>query len=98
MPTYDYKCLKCGTQFEKLQAAAAPAPKCLECGHNETQKLISSPALVFKGSGFYKTDTIQKKPPPPSTTTSPENKSNTPSESTAEKKEMKKENKEKNEN
>lgn len=56
MPNYDYKCLKCGETFEMLQAPKAPAPKCLECGHPETQKLLSPPAVIFKGSGFYKTD------------------------------------------
>lgn len=56
MPTFDYKCLKCGEVFEKLQAAKEPAPKCLKCGHDETQKLLSPPNIQFKGSGFYKTD------------------------------------------
>lgn len=62
MPTFDYKCLKCGEEFEMLQAPKAPSPKCLECGHEETQKLLSAPAVVFKGSGFYKTDSGSKSP------------------------------------
>lgn len=57
MPTYDFKCLKCGNTFEMLQAPKAPYPQCLLCGHAETEKLLAPPAgIIFKGSGFYKTD------------------------------------------
>jgi putative FmdB family regulatory protein len=58
MPTYDYKCDACGTQFEKFQSIKAdPIKRCPHCGKNKVQRLISAGAgLIFKGSGFYITD------------------------------------------
>jgi putative FmdB family regulatory protein len=58
MPTYDYKCNKCGHTFEIMQSIKdEPLKKCLKCGEDALQKLISAGAgLIFKGSGFYLTD------------------------------------------
>ena len=57
MPRHDFKCLKCGHEFESaLPAGDKMMPKCLACGHPKTQKLISAPNVIFKGKGFYKTD------------------------------------------
>jgi len=63
MPTYGYKCEKCGHQFEELQAMSAPAlKKCPEC-EGKLKRLISGGAgLIFKGKGFYSTD-YKKNPP-----------------------------------
>ena len=57
MPTYDYKCTKCQYTFEHFQAMSeeplVECPKCL----NTVRRLISGgTGLIFKGSGFYKTD------------------------------------------
>ena len=58
MPTYEYKCKKCGHRFEKFQSImAGPIRKCPECGKNAVERLISAGGgLIFKGSGFYITD------------------------------------------
>ena len=56
MPIYEYECLTCGTIFEKRQSFSEPAKADCPNGHPETRRLISSPAIVFKGSGFYIND------------------------------------------
>jgi putative FmdB family regulatory protein len=56
MPLYDYRCLKCGEVTEVRHRHDEPGPReCPRCG-GEVTKLISAPALQFKGSGFYLTD------------------------------------------
>ncbi len=61
MPLYEYQCAKCGKRVEIIQRISDPpythCPKCA----GEMRKLISSPAIQFKGSGFYKTDYASKK-------------------------------------
>jgi putative FmdB family regulatory protein len=56
MPLYEYECDVCGHRFEKIQKFSHPLEhKCPTCaGH--VHKLQSSPAIQFKGSGFYITD------------------------------------------
>ena len=58
MPTYDYLCDACNHEFELFQSIKAePEKKCPECGKKKLRRLIGpGAALVFKGSGFYKTD------------------------------------------
>ena len=56
MPLYEYQCDACGHTFEKIQKFSDPhEDTCPKCG-GKVQKLISSPAIQFKGSGFYITD------------------------------------------
>ncbi len=56
MPIYEYKCLKCGSSFEILQKVNdLPLEKCPKCG-GQLHKVISPPALQFKGHGWYVTD------------------------------------------
>ena len=56
MPLHEYRCTSCGHSLEVLQRFnAAPLRECPQCGGALT-KLISAPALQFKGSGFYLTD------------------------------------------
>ncbi|MHC4407323.1 MAG: FmdB family zinc ribbon protein [Planctomycetota bacterium] len=58
MPTYDYVCQACDHEFEMFQSITAnPARKCPACGRLKLRRLIGpGAAIVFKGSGFYKTD------------------------------------------
>ena len=60
MPLYEYQCGACGHRFEKIQKFSDPLEdKCPVCG-GPVHKLISSPAIQFKGSGFYITDYAKK--------------------------------------
>jgi putative FmdB family regulatory protein len=57
MPTYEYKCPKCGTRFERLQKISEPAgAPCPKCGTKAERLISGGHGLVFKGSGFYETD------------------------------------------
>jgi len=56
MPLYDYRCHKCGETFEVLQKFSdEPLKTHVACG-GEVERLISPPALQFKGTGWYVTD------------------------------------------
>lgn len=56
MPIYEYQCNDCKERHEIIQRISeAPLTHCPKCG-GEMKKLMSSPAIQFKGSGFYKTD------------------------------------------
>lgn len=56
MPIYDYRCDHCGHVFSAVQSFSDEAlEKCPNCG-KQPRRLISTPAIVFKGSGWYKTD------------------------------------------
>jgi len=56
MALYEYQCKRCGRKTEVIQRFSDPAPtKCPHCAGALT-KLLSSPAVQFKGSGFYATD------------------------------------------
>jgi putative FmdB family regulatory protein len=60
MPLYEYQCETCSHRFEKIQKFSDPPPdKCPKCG-GPVRKLFSSPAIQFKGSGFYITDYAKK--------------------------------------
>lgn len=58
MPTYDYVCDGCGHAFELFQSMTDGVKKtCPKCGKKKLRRLIGAGgAIVFKGSGFYKTD------------------------------------------
>src|SRR5207247_10571492 len=56
VPIYDYRCDHCGHAFAAVQSYKdQPLEKCPKCG-KKPRRLIGSPAIVFKGSGWYKTD------------------------------------------
>jgi putative FmdB family regulatory protein len=56
MPIYEYQCNECSERREVIQSFSdAPPSECPSCG-GTMKKLFSSPAIQFKGSGFYKTD------------------------------------------
>src|SRR5438477_2694672 len=60
MPLYEYLCDACGHRFEVIQKFSDPlADTCPKCGA-PVHKLASSPAIHFKGSGFYITDYAKK--------------------------------------
>ena len=64
MPLYEYQCDACGGRFEVIQKFSdPPAETCSTCGKGPVQRLISSPAIQFKGSGWYITDYSQKGKP-----------------------------------
>ena len=61
MPLYEYQCEACGQRFEVIQKFSdPPAETCRACGKGPVQRLISSPAIQFKGTGWYITDYSQK--------------------------------------
>jgi putative FmdB family regulatory protein len=63
MPIHEYRCQKCKHRFEILQKMNdKPAQACPKCG-GPVKKLISSPAIQFKGTGFYITDYAHKNSP-----------------------------------
>jgi putative FmdB family regulatory protein len=56
MPLYEYLCGSCGHRFERIQKFSdAPLTECPSCG-GAVEKQLSSPAIQFKGSGWYITD------------------------------------------
>ncbi len=56
MPTYSYECTECGNRFDMVQAFTDDAlTTCQECS-GRLRKLFNSVGIVFKGSGFYRTD------------------------------------------
>ncbi|GAB2873815.1 FmdB family zinc ribbon protein [Nocardioides pacificus] len=56
MPTYQYACTECGHGFEQFQSFSDDAlTECPECS-GRLRKLFNAVGVVFKGSGFYRTD------------------------------------------
>ena len=61
MPLYEYECESCGARFEVIQKFAdAPVEICKQCGSGKVQRLMSAPAIHFKGTGWYITDYAKK--------------------------------------
>ena len=62
MPLYEYECEACGQRFEVIQKSFSDAAVevCRKCGKGPVRRLLSSPAIQFKGSGFYITDYAKK--------------------------------------
>ncbi len=62
MPLYEYQCEACGKRFEVIQKkySDAPVETCTKCGKGPVRQLLSSPAIQFKGSGWYITDYAKK--------------------------------------
>jgi putative FmdB family regulatory protein len=56
MPLYEYQCEKCGSVFEKMQKFADDPLKVHEDCGGPVHRLLSAPALQFKGTGWYITD------------------------------------------
>ncbi len=63
MPLYEYQCDACGHRFEIIQKFSdPPLETCDKCG-GTVRKLLSSPAIQFKGSGWYITDSRKASEP-----------------------------------
>ena len=61
MPIYEYQCKRCNAHTEVMQKLTdKPLTKCRKCG-GRLEKLLSAPAIQFKGSGWYVTDYAGKK-------------------------------------
>jgi len=61
MPLYEYQCESCGQRFEVIQKFSdPPADTCKKCGKGPVVRLQSSPAIQFKGTGWYITDYAKK--------------------------------------
>jgi len=61
MPLYEYECESCHDRFEKIRKYSdPPLDICPKCGKGPVRKLISSPAIQFKGTGWYITDYAKK--------------------------------------
>ena len=60
MPTYQYRCTECGSDLEVVQKFSdAALTQCPEC-QGQLRKVFSAVGVVFKGSGFYATDSRSK--------------------------------------
>lgn len=60
MPLYEYECDDCGHRFERIRKFSdPPLTTCPECG-GPIHKLLSAPAIQFKGTGWYVTDYARK--------------------------------------
>lgn len=71
MPLYEYECEKCGARFEVIQRFSdSPIETCRVCD-GRVHKLISPPAIQFKGTGWYITDYAKKNGTSPSPQTMP---------------------------
>ena len=63
MPIYEYKCRKCGKQFEAFQGITEPELKSCKYCKGKVHKLVSLSSFSLKGSGWYTTDYAGKKAP-----------------------------------
>lgn len=78
MPLYEYQCDDCAHRFEVIQKFSdAPIEVCPKCG-GAVKKLLSSPAIQFKGSGWYITDYARKGSGDSATTPASSSSSSTP--------------------
>jgi len=68
MPIYEYKCQKCGNQFEVFQGISDPEVKNCKFCKGKVQKMVSLSSFNLKGSGWYVTDYKGKKPLAPAKT------------------------------
>jgi putative FmdB family regulatory protein len=60
MPLYEYECESCAQRFERIQKFSDPPVEACPSCNGRVRKLLSSPAIQFKGSGFYITDYAKK--------------------------------------
>lgn len=89
VPTYDYQCTGCNATYELRESFSAPMEHtCEECGKAVAKRVLTAPRIVFKGSGWYATDSRNRSTSttdndaPPTSTPSSESASATKSETT----------------
>jgi putative FmdB family regulatory protein len=83
LPLYEYQCNKCGKRFEKIQKFSDPPLETHEKCGGAVHRLLSSPAIQFKGSGWYITDYARKSAPSEGSTSSSSDSSSKSSTETA---------------
>jgi putative FmdB family regulatory protein len=72
VPLYEYECDACGRRFEVIQKFSdPPVEQCKECGKGPVHRLPSSPAIQFKGTGWYVTDYAKSSSNAPTKTDTP---------------------------
>ena len=85
MPTYQYRCTECGHDLEAVQkfsdAALTECPNC----HGQLRKVYNAVGVVFKGSGFYRTDSRPKEGASSGSSSSSDGKSSSSSNGSSEK-------------
>jgi putative FmdB family regulatory protein len=65
MPLYEYECKACETRFERMQPVTdPPISECANCGSGPVRRVFHPVGVIFKGSGWYITDS--RKPAPAS--------------------------------
>ena len=84
MPTYQYRCTACGKELEAVQKFSAPALTTCPACSGDLRKVYSAVGVVFKGSGFYATDsrTSSSAPKPASTPETKKESTPTPAKAT----------------
>jgi putative FmdB family regulatory protein len=70
VPTYQYACTECGHTFEQVQSFTDDALEHCPVCNGRVRKVFNAVGVVFKGSGFYRTDNRTKSSSTPSTTPS----------------------------
>jgi putative FmdB family regulatory protein len=74
MPLYEYECDACGQRFELIRKfSESELDACTLCGKGPVRRLLSSPAIQFKGTGWYITDYSSKGKAGPESPASPKN-------------------------
>jgi putative FmdB family regulatory protein len=57
LPTYEYRCDKCRKRYDLYESFSAPSEhECQKCGKGLAKRVLHAPRVVFKGSGWYVTD------------------------------------------
>jgi putative FmdB family regulatory protein len=62
MPLYEFECTTCGAHFERRQSFGDTSVPACPNGHDGVHRLFSTPGIVFKGSGWYVTDSRKSSP------------------------------------
>ncbi len=64
MPIYEYECKNCASRFEKMQPVTAdPIIECVNCGGGPVRRIFHAVGVIFKGSGWYITDSRKSSSP-----------------------------------